>query len=85
MKQIWHTDPQTRLNDIIERTKISGTQIIKQNETEFVLLTMEEYQRLLQPIHHDLDTLAGTWTEQQSKEFLSTLSDFSQIDEELWR
>jgi len=84
MKQFNVQDLQTHLNDIIEHTKTSGMQIIRQDETEFVLLTMAEYQRLLQPIYHDLESLAGTWTEQQSNEFLSILSDFSQIDEELW-
>jgi len=86
MNQVWQLqDTQTHFNDIIESAKKFGTQIIKQNQTKFVLLTMADYQRLLQPIYHDLDALSGTWTEQQSNEFLSVLSDFSQIDEELWR
>jgi len=86
MNQVWQLqDTQTHFNDIIESTKKYGTQILKQDKTEFVLLTMEDYQRLLQPIYHDLDRLAATWTEEQSNEFLSVLSDFSQIDEALWR
>ena len=85
MNQVWQLqDTQTHFHDIIENAKKYGTQIIKQNQAEFVLLTMADYQRLLQPIYQDLDELSGTWTEQQSHEFLSTLSDFSQIDEELW-
>jgi hypothetical protein len=85
MNQVWQLqDTQIHFNDIIESAKKYGTQIIKQNQAEFVLLTMVDYQRLLQPIYQDLDALSGTWTEQQSNEFLSTLSDFSQIDEELW-
>ena len=85
MNQVWQLqDTQTHFHDIIESAKKYGTQIIKQNQAEFVLLTMADYQRLLQPIYQDLDALSGTWTEQQSNEFLSTLSDFSQIDEELW-
>ncbi len=85
MNQVWQLqNPATHFNDIIESAKKYGTQIIKQNKTEFVLLTMADYQRLLQPIYHDLDALSGTWTEQQSHEFLSVLSDFSKIDEELW-
>jgi len=85
MNQVWQLqDTQTHFHDIIENAKKYGTQIIKQNQAEFVLLTMADYQRLLQPIYQDLEALSGTWTEQQSNEFLSTLSDFSQIDEELW-
>lgn len=85
MNQVWQLqDTQIHFHDIIESAKKYGTQIIKQNQAEFVLLTMVDYQRLLQPIYQDLYALSGTWTEQQSNEFLSTLSDFSQIDEELW-
>ncbi|MEN8215421.1 MAG: hypothetical protein ABFS56_03405 [Pseudomonadota bacterium] len=36
------------------------------------------------PVYDDLDSLAGTWTEEQEKEFLSAVSDFSQIEETLW-
>jgi len=82
MKRFDTQDLQTHLNDIIECARISGMQVIKQDETEFVLLTMVEYQRLLQPVYHDLESLSGTWTEQQSNEFLSILSDFSKIDED---
>ncbi|MDM8568170.1 hypothetical protein QUF50_01370 [Thiotrichales bacterium HSG1] len=35
--------------------------------------------------NHNIYSLSGTWTEQQSDEFLSILSDFSQIDKELWQ
>ncbi|TGO03347.1 hypothetical protein PN36_08000 [Candidatus Thiomargarita nelsonii] len=35
------------------------------------------------PVYNDLDSLAGTWTEEE-KAFLSTVSDFSQIEEALW-
>ena len=40
---------------------------------------------VLSPPYHDLDFLAGTWTEQDSREFFANLADLSQIDEELWR
>lgn len=36
-------------------------------------------------IFHDLDKLAGTWSTQEAKEFLGTIADFEQIDEELWK
>lgn len=86
MNQTWQLqDISADFNKIIDHAKKYGTQIIKQNDTEFVLLTMEDYQQLLHPIYHDLDALCGTWSEQQSNEFLSLLSDFSQIDEKLWQ
>jgi plasmid stability protein len=34
---------------------------------------------------HDLDRLAGTWSEVDYREFMETQRDFSVIDEELWR
>ena len=35
--------------------------------------------------YHDLDSLAGTWSEEQEAEFLNAVSDFEQVDEKLWR
>lgn len=35
--------------------------------------------------YHDLDTLAGTWTKQQAKEFSSEISHFEHIDKEIWK
>lgn len=35
--------------------------------------------------YHDLDLLAGTWTEEDEIEFLSHTNDFSKIDENLWK
>jgi hypothetical protein len=35
-------------------------------------------------IHHDLDKLSGTWTEQEANEFLSVTQDFSLIDKRIW-
>ena len=36
-------------------------------------------------IYHDLDSLAGTWTKQQAKAFTKQISDFEQIDKEIWK
>lgn len=33
----------------------------------------------------DLDSLAGTWSEEQAREFLDTVADFEQVDEKLWQ
>jgi len=35
--------------------------------------------------YHDLDSLAGTWSEEQETEFLNAVSDFEHVDEKLWR
>lgn len=37
------------------------------------------------PSYHDLDTLAGTWNEEETKSFLQQIADFGRVDEELWR
>ena len=37
------------------------------------------------PTYNDLDSLAGTWTEEQEAEFLNAVADFEQVDEKLWR
>ena len=36
-------------------------------------------------VYRELDRLAGTWDESDSKEFLASTSDFSNIDKELWQ
>lgn len=36
-------------------------------------------------IHHDLDHLAGTWSEREYEEFMSALREQRQIDPEMWR
>jgi hypothetical protein len=37
------------------------------------------------PAHDDLDSLAGTWAEEQATEFLKAIDDFEVVDENLWR
>jgi hypothetical protein len=34
---------------------------------------------------HDLDALAGTWSESDFEEFSRTVADFSIVDEDLWK
>jgi len=36
-------------------------------------------------VYHDLDYLAGTWTEEDDIEFLKATENFNKIDEELWK
>ena len=35
--------------------------------------------------YHDLDDLAGTWSEEEKEEFDEALAPLSRIDEELWQ
>ncbi|TAK74533.1 MAG: hypothetical protein EPO11_06715 [Gammaproteobacteria bacterium] len=35
--------------------------------------------------HHELDKLAGTWTAKEAETFMKTMTDFEQIDKELWK
>ena len=35
--------------------------------------------------HHDLDSLAGTWDDEEATRFLNATADFEQVDEKLWR
>ena len=44
----------------------------------------ERYQSEL-PTYHDLDALAGTWSEDEATAFLEGIADFEQVDSELWR
>ena len=34
--------------------------------------------------HHELDDLAGTWTDDEADAFLRAVAPFEQVDEELW-
>lgn len=36
------------------------------------------------PIFHDLDHLAGTWSNKEKKEFDENIKSFENIDKELW-
>lgn len=36
-------------------------------------------------VFHDLDYLAGTWTDKDAEEFEQATSDFNKIEERLWR
>lgn len=35
-------------------------------------------------VYRDLDALAGTWTAREAAQFLQAVSDFEQVDQELW-
>jgi hypothetical protein len=36
------------------------------------------------PTYHDLDALAGTWSEAEATAFLQAIADFEQVDQALW-
>lgn len=36
-------------------------------------------------VYHDLDYLAGTWTEEEAESFMKATEDFNKIDSELWK
>ena len=36
-------------------------------------------------VHHDLDHLAGTWSEAEYEEFMAALREQRQIDPEMWK
>jgi plasmid stability protein len=35
--------------------------------------------------HHELDTLAGTWSKKDAKDFQKAVSTFDTIDESIWK
>ncbi len=35
--------------------------------------------------YNDLDSLAGTWTEEEYNQFQDSIKDFEKIDEEIWK
>ena len=35
-------------------------------------------------VHHDLDALAGTWTEAETSDFLCAIEPLAQVDRDLW-
>lgn len=53
---------------------------------ELIYKGVDAERELLQhPVYHDLDSLAGTWSEEQAAEFLNAVADFEHVDEKLWQ
>jgi hypothetical protein len=44
-----------------------------------------ERRRAALPAYHDLDALAGTWSEDEAVAFLQAVADFEQVDPSLWQ
>ncbi len=65
-----------------ERRGVSVEMLVRQLITQGV----EAEQRRPEPhLYHDLDALAGTWSEEQAVAFLEAVADFDQVDEKLWQ
>ncbi|MEA5621302.1 hypothetical protein VB711_26205 [Cronbergia sp. UHCC 0137] len=47
--------------------------------------TLETVEKHLSNSYHDLDYLAGTWTQEDETEFLLNTQQFNQIDPQLWQ
>ena len=43
-----------------------------------------ERRRAALPTYHDLDALAGTWSEDEAAALLQAVADFEQVDPSLW-
>lgn len=63
-------------NNIPEQTPVIITFIMESN--------LENLENQI-TTYHDLDFLAGTWTEDDEIEFLSNTNDFNKIDKNLWQ
>ncbi|MBI3943469.1 MAG: hypothetical protein HY326_10695 [Chloroflexi bacterium] len=37
------------------------------------------------PPYHDVDALAGTWTEEEAQIFAAAIADFEEVDQDLWK
>jgi plasmid stability protein len=44
-----------------------------------------ERRRTALPTYHDLDALAGTWSEDEAMAFLQAVADFEHVDPALWQ
>lgn len=69
------------ISEEASRRGVSVETIILQLIQKGIHLEQEQAQL---PTYHDLDSLAGTWSEEQENEFLNALTDFEQMDEKLW-
>lgn len=70
-----------RLKAEARRRGISVNALVLELIREGVGLCRTEPRRV---VHHDLDALAGTWSEDEAAEFLDAVSDFGQIDKAMW-
>ncbi|UBF24490.1 type II toxin-antitoxin system ParD family antitoxin [Kovacikia minuta CCNUW1] len=68
-----------RLEDLRQKIAVGTKQIQKGQVTEGETFFAKSQ------TYHDLDALAGTWSDAAAAEFLSAIADFSHVDKELWQ
>jgi hypothetical protein len=68
------------INQEAERRGVSTERFVLQLIRKAIFFERSQLQT-----YHDLDALAGTWSEEQENEFLNVLADFEQVDEKLWQ
>jgi phosphopantetheinyl transferase (holo-ACP synthase) len=70
------------INREAERSGASTERVILQ----FIRKGIEfEHKNTKLQTYHDLDSLAGTWSDKEASEFIKAISDFNIVDEELWQ
>jgi hypothetical protein len=70
-----------RLEQESRRTGTSINRLIVQALRSFLGLSSRGSAR----VQHDLDHLAGTWSEAEAREFAESVKGFETLDAELWR
>lgn len=75
--------------------KIFPEIILKNGKPSAVILNIDDYQEMLEQLglpkkpraatYHDLDKLAGTWSDNDYLEFKRKVADFEKVDEGMWR
>ena len=70
-----------RLEQESRRTGTSINGLINQALRSFLGLPARGAAR----VHHDLDHLAGTWSEAEAREFAEATRGFQTVDPELWK
>lgn len=64
----------------------AGAEGLSYNKTVLRMLEEAAGQRAARrKVHHDLDHLAGTWSDEEADAFDAALAEQRQIDPELWR
>lgn len=81
--QILHLDEETAtwLDDEARRRGVDVERIV----IELIHRGIASEQKAVLPAYHDLDALAGTWSEEEAEEFSRATSGFGEIDESLWK
>lgn len=75
--------------EILERLRCEA----KRRGVDLSVVLTELIERSLSPApngseglpHHDLDALAGTWSDEEADAFLAAIADLQSVDEDLWQ